>query len=257
MTIKDSVTKKDVPEEADQFGEYSITQKLDKQFGHEKLLIFKTGSKTYGYQRYHKDHLEVEKVIACEQTLKLGIFPVAPIHTPQKVADHVMLKLVTPLVLDPQAQVDAYLTMPIEIGVIRSSVNEMNIIDAFSVGLQYYAIYGTPENGVLCRYHLTTLSSEMPKATVYQEAVVRVHFINNSHKVITIIRIVFPLVEAHFHCRAAEAYYNDLDMVVSEKLSNLIAGVRLSGPKLRGGSELVPSETLLKQNFRFIMEWGF
>ena len=211
----------------------------------------------YGYQRFHNEQLRVEKVIASDRTLKLGIFPIAPVHTPEKVADSVMLKLITPLVLDPQSQVVAYLTMPIEIGVVRSDTSEVNIIDVFSVGLQYYAIYGTPENGLLCRYHLTRISSDMPKAALHQEAVLKVHFMNHTRKVITINRIVFLVAGTNFYVRGAEAYYNDLDMVVNDKLSNTIAGVRFSSVKSSTSSEWNISETLLKQHFKFIMEWGF
>jgi len=256
MTVKDSVTKKEVSEEFDAFGEYAVEQKLDKRFADEKLLVFKTGPNMYGYQRFHKDQLMVEKVVAADKILKLGIFPIAPIHTPEKVADYVMLKLITPLVLDPQSKITAYLTMPIEIGVVRSDATEVNTIDVFSVGLQYYAIYGTPENGLLCRYHLTRIASEMPKAAIHQEATVKVHFLNHTHKVVTINRIVFPVVGANFHVRGAEAYYNDLDMVVSERLSSTIAGVRFSSVKSGAGNEWMLSEALLKQQFKFIMEWG-
>ncbi|GEM_PF-531159 len=256
MTLKDSVTKKEVSEEFDMFGDYTIEQKLDKRYGDEKLLMFKTGSNMYGYQRFHKEQLTVEKVIASDKTLKLGIFPVAPIYTPEKVGDYVMLKLITPLVLDPQSKIAAYLTMPIEIGVVRSDVNEVSVIDVFSVGLQYYAIYGTPENGLLCRYHLTRITSEMPKTAIHQEATVKVHFVNHTRKVVTINRIVFPVVGASFHVKGAEAYYSDLDMVVNERLSSTIAGVRLSSVKSGANSEWILSEALLKQQFKFIMEWG-
>jgi len=254
MTIKDSVTKKEVSEEFDQFGEYTIEQKLDKRFGDEKLLVFKVGSNTYGYQRFHNEQLVAEKVIASDWMLKLGIFPVAPISTPEKVADHVMLKLITPLVLDPQSLVDSYLMMPIEIGVVRSNANDANVIDVFSAGLQYYAIYGTPENGILCRYHLTRISSEMPKTSTYQEAVLKVHFMNHTDKIVTINRVVFPVAGADFYYKGVEAYYNDLVMVVSDKLANLVAEV-----KLMEGSEWAASKTSLNQEFsdRFVMEWGF
>jgi len=256
MTLKDSVAKKEVSEEFDLFGEFTIEQKLDKRYGDEKLLMFKTGPNMYGYQRFHKEQLTIEKVIASDKTLKLGIFPVAPIHTPEKVGDYVMLKLITPLVLEPQSRVVAYLTMPIEIGVVRSDTGEVNMIDVFSVGLQYYAIYGTPENGLLCRYHLTRISAEMPKAAMYQEAVVKVHFMNNTRKVTTVNRVVFPVAGTNFYVRGTEAYYNDLDMVVSDRLSSTVAGVRFSSVKSGASSEWTLSEALLKQQFKFIMEWG-
>ncbi len=254
MHIKDGMTKKEVPEEFDQFGEYVIDQKLDKSFGDEKLLVFKAGSNTYGYQRLHSGQLKVEKIIASDRTLKLGIFPIAPIYTPEKVAEYVMLKLTTPLVLDAQSNVDAYLTMPIEIGIVKSNANDVNMIDVFSVGLQYYAIYGTPEDGMLCRYHLTRITPDIPKTAVYQEAVVRAHFVNHAGKTVTINRIVFPAKGADFYYKGAEAYYNDLHMIVSDKLGNTAAEV-----KFTAGNEWAAVKTSLNRNFdgRYLMEGGF
>lgn len=251
--MKDTVTKKDASEELDQFGEYVIEQKIDKRFGSDKILVFKTGHNTYGYQRFRNEQLIVEKVIAADRTLKLGILPVAPINTPEKVGDHVMLKLITPLVLDQQTQVHAYLTMPIEIGVVRSHADDVSVVDVFSTGLQYYAIYGTPENGILCRYHLTRISSEMPKTQAYEEAVVKVRFVNHTSKIVTITRMVFPVNGAEFYYRGAEAYHHDLDMIVTEKL-----GFPLAEIKPTSGSTLT-NKTSFKHHFDniYVMGRGF
>jgi hypothetical protein len=85
---------------------------------------------------------------------------------------------------------------------------------------------------------------------------VKVHFINHIRKVVTISRVVFPVAGTNFYVRGAEAYYNDLDMVVSDRLSSTIAGVRFSSVKSGATSEFMLSEALLKQQFKFIMEWG-
>jgi hypothetical protein len=253
MTTKDSVAEKDVVE-LEKFGEYVIDQKIDRRFGSERLLVFKTGFNTYGYQRFHNEELKVEKVISANGILRLGILPVAPLHTPEKVGDHVMLKLLTPLVIDQQSEVHAYLTIPIEIGVMRTHANDTNMVDVFSVGLQYYAIYGTPENGILCRYHQTRVSAEVPKAQVYERAVVRLRFVNHTSKIVTVNRVVFPVSDVNFYFRGSEAYFHDLDMVVSERLGTPFAEI-----KRHKSSELGWSKTSFKQNFdtMYVMDRGF
>lgn len=254
MTEKDFLAKEKVHEDVDKFGEYKIEQKLDKRFGNETLIMFKAGQNKYGYQRFHEQQLFVEKFIVAEEILALSIFPIAPIYTPEMIANHVMLKLTTPLVLEPKSHADAYLTMPIEIGVVSSIGDHSEVIDAFSVGKQLYAIYGTPEDGLLCRYHLTRLSSESPKLSTYEEALVRVHFLNHTDRIVTINKIVFPVKGTDFYYNDKDAYFSDLEMTIEFKLLNTVAVVSLAQ-----GHELIGKKTSLKQEHedKFVMEWGF
>jgi hypothetical protein len=240
-------------EELDRYGEYTVEQKMEKHFGPNNLVMFKVDHNKYGYQRFENGNLVVEKIIASDMPLVLGIFPVAPLNTPAKYGSHVMLKLITPLVLDPKAHVDAYLIMPIEIGVVRSSENDVQIIDAFSVGQPKYALYGIPELGIICRYYETRINSEIPNVAPYSEAVVRAHFHNYTDKINTINRVVFPIEGADFYYRKNEAYYSDIEAVIREKLLQTVIEVDVSN------AEWVGEKTNLQQKFdgKYVMEWGF
>lgn len=248
----DSVTEKEI-EEFDHYGEYTIEQRTEKHFGPNNLVMFKVDHNKYGYQRFENQSLVAEKVLASDRPLTLGIFPVAPLNTPAKYGSHMMLKLQTPLVLDPKSHVDAYLTMPIEIGVVRSTGNDVQIIDVFPVGQPRWALYGIPEHGILCRYHETRINSEIPKVTPYKEAILRVHFHNYTNKINTINRIVFPIEGADLYYRKNEAYYNDIEVVIDQKLVHTVADVDVTD------AEWVASRTNLKQEFngKYTMEWGF
>ena len=248
----DNATEKEM-EEFDHYGEYTIEQKMEKHFGPNDLVMFKVDHNKYVYQHFENGNLVVEKVIASDRPLVLGIFPIAPLNTPAKYGSHVMLKLIAPLVLDPRSHVDAYLTMPIEIGVIRSSGDDIQPIDAFSVGQPKYALYGNPELGIICRYYETRINSEIPKVTPYSEAIVRVHFHNYTDKINTVNRIVFPIEGADFYYRKNEAYYSDIKAVIQEKLLQTILNVDVAD------AEWVAERTDFKQTFagKYAMELGF
>lgn len=248
----DNVTEKEM-EEFDHYGEYTVEQKMEKHFGPNDLVMFKVDFNKYGYQRFENEKLVVEKVIASDRPLVLSIFPVAPLNTPAKYGSHMLLKLITPLVLDPKSHVDAYLTMPIEIGIIRSSEGDVQIIDSFSVGRPKYALYGNPEAGILCRYYETRINSEIPRVTPYSEAVVRAHFHNYTEKINTINRIVFPIESADFYYLKNEAYYSDIEVVINEKLLQTILAIDVID------AEWVGERTNLNQKFdgKYAMGWGF
>ncbi|MEM2759792.1 MAG: DUF432 domain-containing protein [Nitrososphaerales archaeon] len=248
----DNITEKEI-EKIDEYGEYTVEQKIEKHFDKNHLVMFRVDYNKYGYQRFENGNLITEKVIASDRSLKLGIYPVAPLNIPAKYASHMMLKLITPLVLDPKSHVDAYITMPIEIGVVHSTDTDVQIIDVFSTAQPRYALYGTPELGILCRYHETRINPEIPKATAYKEAILRVHFHNYTDKISTINRIVFPIEGADFYYRKNEAYYNDLEALVQERLLQEVLEVDVTN------AEWVGERTNLKQKFdgRYTMELGF
>lgn len=186
----DSVTEKEIAKDLVHYGEYTIEQRVEKRIENTHLVMFKVDYNKYGYQRFDNDVLKVEKVLASDRPVTLGIFPIPPLNVPAKYGSYMMLKLTTPLVLDPKSHVDAYLTMPIEIGVTHASGSDVKIIDAFSIGLPKYALYGTPDLGYICRYYETRINSEIPKAAPYKEAVIRAHFHNYTDEINTINRSV-------------------------------------------------------------------
>ena len=73
-----------VIEESDHYGEYTIEQKVEKHFGPNKLVMFRVDHNKYEYQRFQNGNLVVEKILASDRSLALGIFPIAPINTPSK-----------------------------------------------------------------------------------------------------------------------------------------------------------------------------
>ena len=248
----DNVTEGEI-KEFDQYGEYTIEQKIGKQFGSINLVMFRIDHNKYGYQRFENGNLVVEKVIASDRRLVLGIFPIAPLNIPAKYGSHVMLKLTTPLVIDTKSHVDAYLIMPVEVGVVRTNEGDVQIIDTFSVGQPKYALYGIPEAGLVCRYFETRINSEIPKVTAFSEAVVRAHFHNYTNKISTINRIVFPVEGADFYYRNHEAYYRDIEVVIEGSLLQAVLSINVTD------GEWVGKKTNLKQKFdgKYIMEWGF
>ena len=248
----DDMTEK-VIEESDHYGEYTIEQKVEKHFGPNKLVMFRVDHNKYEYQRFQNGNLVVEKILASDRSLALGIFPIAPINTPSKYGSHSMLKLLTPLVLDPKSHIDAYLTMPIEIGVVRSSETDVQIIDAFSVGQPKYALYGTPELGIICRYYETSIHAEIPKIVPHIEAILRVHYHNYTDKINTVNRIVFPIEGADFYYRKNEAYYNDIELIINHKLMQTVTDIDVVN------AEWVGKRSNLIQKFdgKYVMEWGF
>jgi hypothetical protein len=250
---KDHVKEEAVAERLEAYGEFKIEGKIQKKFDNVDLVMFKLDHNKYSYQRVENENIVTEKIVASDGPLSLGIFPVAPLNLPAKYATHMMLKLASPIVLDPKSHVDAYLTMPIEIAVVRSITDDVHMIDMFSLGKIKYALYGIPENGIICRYHETKISPDIPETAPYKEAALRVHFHNYTGRISTISRLVFPIEGADFYYRKHEAYYSDLQVIVEGSLLQTFLRIDVSS------GEWAASRTNMRQKFdgKYIMTRGF
>jgi len=249
---KDRVKEEEVSEGLETYGEFKIEGKVEKTFDNVDLVMFRVDHNKYGYQRIENENIVIEKILASDGPLLLGIFPVAPLNLPAEYATHMMLKLTSPIVLDPKSHVDAYLTMPIEIAVVRSTTTDVQMVDVFSLGKIKYALYGIPENGIICRYYETKINPEIPKTAPYKEAALRVHFHNYTDKINTISRLVFPIKGADFYYRKHDAYYSDLEAIIESSLLQTFLRIDVSSGKW------VADRTNMRQKFdgKYLMARG-
>ena len=146
----------------DLFGPHRLQSKTTKDyklfFGESRIEINSVGS-ALSYKRYAGADLAAEAMIVSnEDPVMIGVFPIPPLFTPTAVAKNVFLKFNTSVIVDQRSQAVVYAKMPVEIGIYRQSKDEEVLLDSFSRKRQQYALYGSPESGVVCRYIETEVS---------------------------------------------------------------------------------------------------
>jgi hypothetical protein len=183
----------------DILGLHTLHSKTIKDYqlaiGNSRIEINSTGS-TLSYRRYAGSELAAEAtIVSNEDAVVIGVFPTPPLFTPNAIAKNVYLKFRTPLLIDQRSQAVVYAKMPIEIGLYRQSKDEELLIDAFSCTRQQYALYGSPESGVLCRYTESEIStnSDDVKPTKYEEALVRIRIKNEIDNVVKVGKVIIPM----------------------------------------------------------------
>ncbi|HEY3094939.1 MAG TPA: DUF432 domain-containing protein [Nitrososphaera sp.] len=205
-------------------------------FGENRIEINSVGS-ALSYKRYAGNELAAESMIVSnEESIIIGVFPNPPLYTPAAVAKNVYLKFRTPVVVDQMSQAVVYAKMPIEIGIYRQSKDEEILIDAFSHRRQHYALYGSPESGVVCRYIETEVSTNNDdvKPAKYEEALVRVKIKNDIDNVVKVSKVIIPMdgvVLDHVHddCWLPGTAEMDLNTSFGED----IVHVRLTSTKVK------------------------
>lgn len=226
--------------------------------GSNKITFGSAGS-AFRYRRHDGDRLASESLIVTDSAeTHLGIFPLPPIRIPKQVAKNVYVKFKAPVIVDYSSVAVLYSKMPIEIGVYRQHEDEELLIDVFSLATPRYALYGTPEAGVICRYVEADAVTDESALEVkkYEEARVRIRVTNDINNVIKVSKIIFPIEDVVLEHRNDETWVpGSAEMSLDTAFGKDLVNVKLSDTRVKRidkTSTKTTSDTLV-----FLMEAGY
>ena len=223
------------------------------EFENIKIMLREHG----GLLKYLREGISrVEKYVAYSPDARLLINPVEPVNLPKPLTNYILLELSEPVTVGPSSTVKTYLTFPVEIGVFIISKKTSELLDVFSLVSQKYTLYGTPRDGVICRYWQTKISTEVPEVNPLREGVLKLEISNNSEYWVTIKNLVFNV-------NGINIYYDDKYVSASAQVltfSQNYAETSFTDEPLRDG--MIKSLTTRAQRSlpmikeKFVMEWG-
>ena len=197
-------------------------------------------------------------ILTDKEQAVIGVFPVPPIFTPKQVAVNLYLKFRFPVIVDQRSEVVVYTKMPIEIGVFRQSEDEELLIDAFSPTPQRYALYGSPESGVVCRYAESeaAASKEDVAPEKYQEALVRIRIRNEIDNIVKVSKVIIPMDNVILDHALDEAWLpGSVEMALDSAFGKDIVNVRLIDAKVKRADKTSLIKREETQTFR--MDAGY
>lgn len=202
--------------------------------GNSKLVFGSVGT-AFKYRRYEDDTLVSDSLIVTDaRETHLGIFPNPPIRTPREVAKNVYIK--SPVIVDHRSVAILYSKIPLEIGVYKQHKDEELLIDVFSVVPPRYALYGTPEGGVVCRYIEAEGVTEESALEVkqYEEAKGRIRVTNDINNIIKITKITIPVEDVVLEHRNDDAWVpGSTEMHLDSAFGKDVISVRLSDTRVK------------------------
>jgi hypothetical protein len=200
-------------------------------------IVFGSAGSAFRYRRYEGDKLASESMIVTDSAeAYLGIFPNPPIRTPREVAKNVYIKFKAPVIVDHRSVAVLYSKIPVEIGVYRQHKDEELLIDVFSLAPPRYALYGSPESGVLCRYIEAEAVTEESALEVkkYEEAKVRIRVTNDINNVIKVNKIIIPVRDVVLEHRNDDTWIpGSAEMNLDTAFSKDVVAVRLSDTRVK------------------------
>jgi hypothetical protein len=236
----------------DNYCRLEVISRIERRFGNNVLVVEKSGP-GYDYRRFEADECVVKNTIASAGALEMGILPVAPVHVPARYGSNMMLKFANPLVMQSHSSLDAYFKMPYEIGAVSFDNGRASVIDAISLGLAKYGLYGNPEDGSVCRSYRTELYAENPEPKMHQEAVGSVRLRNETDTTQTVNKLVFPVAGVDFYYDRDRVFFKDVEATIKEVAKKTIVETKVVDARWRGSSTGLAQQS----ESHYSMEWGF
>ncbi len=207
------------------YGEYKIEGIWESNLYGNILKIKHLDYGRYIYERYESDrNIVVSKLIdSIIDSLTLCIYPLVPIYTPNQTyyAKHVMIKLKEPLVVNTKSTMEFYLKIPVEVGVFyKYDDNGIMMIDVFALRLLKYALYGTSDNGLICRYYESNVFFNMPRIEPFKECIARIRLSNYLGKPATVSMLVIPVEGIDLWYDGTDALLDTVSATIKQGIKN-------------------------------------
>lgn len=198
----------------------------------------------------------MEKIIISDCP-EVFVHPVEPVNLPKEVTRYLEI-VFPPVIIEPESEKTVYLTFPVEIGVFMTVKDDSQLIDVFSMCLPKYSLYGSPENGVITRYHESPVYEHCRNPDPACAGILQLDIRNTSRGWVEVSRAVF---ESYF----MPIYFGDLVAMSGEMVvfSKMIAETRIYEKPFREGMELaipaIRARRILRVDVEkkgFLMEHG-
>lgn len=201
-----------------------------------------------------KEH--VEKIVASDDPT-IVIHPVEPVNLPKEVTRFLEI-VFPPVLIEPESVKTIFLTFPLEIGVFLIAKEDYQLLDVFSQCPSKYSLYGSPEDGVITRYHESLVTDQCGKTDPACEGLLQLEIRNMSRGWVEVSRAVFESFNMPI-------YFGDIVAMSGEMVifSKMIAETRITDRPFREGMEqtipAIKSRKLLSVDVEkkgFLMEHG-
>jgi hypothetical protein len=232
------------------FGSHEFGVTLN--FGDIRIETYKDEKGFYVYHR-KSGAQEVRKVISFASRLLVN--PSEPVRLPKDITHYLLIELKEPVFIAPRDELTFYATFPVEFGIYVAGRKNVELIDIFTLTNSKYTLYGTPKDGVICRWWSSGVYSNIPEVDPTMEGVMKIDVKNISDDWVEVKNLVFDA----FHMKM---YYRDFASmhatvkVINTKVAETSFIERPIADGLKKAVELFSPGKLTAIKKAFVMEWG-
>ena len=208
-----------------------------------------------GFYVYHRKFGDQEVKKAISFASRLLVNPSEPVRLPREVTHYLLIELKEPVFIAPGDEMTFYATFPVEFGIYVAGRKKVELIDAFTLTNPKYTLYGTPKDGVICRWWSSGVHSSIPDVDPALEGVMKIDIKNICDDWVEVKNLVFDA----YHMKI---YYGDFASmhatvrIINTKVAETSFMERPIAEGLKKAVELFSPGKLTVMRKAFVMEWG-
>jgi len=233
------------------YGTFEINN-FQAEFGDFRLKVERNG-KLYTYIREGRDR--VESAVSSNSS-KLIVNPVEPVNLPKNITNLLQINFSRKIIMEPDSFAEVYVKFPIEIGVFLASKKKIEAVDVFSLQKPKYSLYGSPSDGVVCRYWESEVFLKKPEIDPLKEGMIRLKVENKADEWVSLKSLVFDVY-------GMKIYYNDESVlcfgeveIKSERVGETTFIEKKSVKGMKKSVELFTARKVPIIRKSFVMEMG-
>lgn len=235
------------------FGKYTIKDKLTLNLPNNVITLYDLGNGKFSYIRNSQDTTTKKIIQAKSEIFQIELMPVLPIHTPSYKTDFFFIRFSEPLFIAKNSTVEISIPFPIEIGLFLLEQNESSGFDFFSCdpSNSRFGLYGTPEDGKLCKYGTSSLDNKQDVLQPFIHAQFKIKITNELDEATSVRKIVFPVTDHDLYYHNSNVVMDDLVATIKNRVGlHVIETVQNQITKPLGWN--VASRDTEKSDYKFL-----
>lgn len=241
------------------FGRYLSKDKLVLNLPNNTITLSRLDKNKFSYTRQGSQNDYVKKIIQTEsENFNIELAPILPIHTPSYKTDFFFLRFIEPLYISQHTTSELLVSFPIEIGIFVIEQNQPGGIDFFSCDPTNarFGLYGSPENGRLCKYTTISLEEKQPANHPFIHAQLKIHLENHLEEGTTVKKLVFPVTDHDLYFHGSNVMMDGLSATIKNRVGVQVIDM-VQKPLTQLEEWQLASRDTKKTDYKFSMEHGF
>lgn len=240
------------------FGKYDLRDGLILNLPNNIITLHNLGDGKFSYIRNSQNETIKKIIQVTPNTHKIELAPVLPIHVPSYKTDFFFLRFEDPLFIAENSTMETLVSFPIEIGLFLVGQNKPSGFDFFSCdpSNSRFGLYGTPEDGRLCKYATVSLDGKRIVMQPFINAQLKIEIVNELNESAYVGKVVFPVTDHDLYYGDGEVRIDSLRAIIKNRVG-LHVTETVQNPITKPANWNLASRDAEKTDYKFSMERGF
>ena len=210
------------------YGIYEVDENLELFLPDTSIKLVRIGENAFSYFRKDSEGKIIEKMIPSKSNnLQIEMAPIRPLNHPARRTNYVFLQFDKEIYLSQNSAASIYVHCPIEIGIFLVNNSQRESLDWVTCNPlnSRFGLYGSPDEGTLCKYAEVSLATDYTDSVPYVEGVMKIVIENTLDSGKTVSKVIFPITDNSLYYENSKTIIDGVKVTLRKRAVVSIADV--------------------------------